>query len=281
MPLNFFEREVSNVNLSVSSPPSPISIAESDDLDDLDDSLEIDYENIELKITEDNVIFGITDTFDLDRIEHYRIDINDINEAENEDGNTLLHLSCIEGNYENVHAFIWKGFDLNKQNKKGETPFNLACFHGHLNIIKLLVKNGADYKKPRMQSNYILETSLILAVKGANIDIIKYLVEELGVNVHERTYEGYNAYNISSFQTQITDINTMFDENVKINNRKIKEYLFVKTFPFSKYTEPVKIKCHKKVDNEDNSDSEDDYTKDYEEDYEDREDKDDIFITVG
>ena len=240
-----------------------VSIAETEILEE-----DLDLELVELKVTENNTIFG--NNIDL---EHYKIDVKD--EVTIYNGNTLLHIACIEGNYEDVSRLITFGYNPNKINNSNETPFHLACFYGYINIVKFLVRNGADYNKNIKVdsiSDKIRDTSLTLATRGYNLNIIKYLIEVLDIDVQIRTDEGYNAYEISYYENN----NYNSNEIDKENNKKIIEYLFHKTYPlidkkFINYGNYRNSKINRKIEDVEEieeieeieeSEEEDNYAKD-------------------
>ncbi|CAG0896064.1 unnamed protein product [Cyprideis torosa] len=62
--------------------------------------------------------------------------VPDLNQ-QNEEGNTLLHLWCQDGNEEAVKCLLKQGVDNDIQNKKGETALDIARAKGALHIAAL------------------------------------------------------------------------------------------------------------------------------------------------
>lgn len=59
-------------------------------------------------------------------------------------GNTLLHLAVLQGIEDKVKYFIYRGFDVNKQNFEGQTPLYIACLSNFSKIVQILLKAGAN-----------------------------------------------------------------------------------------------------------------------------------------
>lgn len=62
----------------------------------------------------------------------------------NELGETLLHQSCIKGDYEKCISLIQNGSDVNTRDYSGWTPIHEASNHGFTSILMLLIENGAN-----------------------------------------------------------------------------------------------------------------------------------------
>ena len=70
--------------------------------------------------------------------------ILDLNYQNNE-GNSYLHLSVLERNYEISEGLIKKGIYINFQNNEGNTALHLAYILGDNKMIDLLLKNNIDF----------------------------------------------------------------------------------------------------------------------------------------
>ena len=58
--------------------------------------------------------------------------------CQNKNGDTLLHVACVEGDLAIVKA-LTSGQDCtacNCQNKKGDTPLHVACNEDHVDIVR-------------------------------------------------------------------------------------------------------------------------------------------------
>jgi len=87
---------------------------------------------------------------------------------------TLVHIAAKEGNMELLELLKEKGCDLNTANKYDEVPFLRAFWSGDVEPVKFFIDNGAAD----------LNDGLLIAAKKANLDLLKYFIEEKGVDVN-------------------------------------------------------------------------------------------------
>lgn len=62
----------------------------------------------------------------------------------NAKGETRLHESCINGNYQLVKMLIEQGHAINVRDNAGWLPLHEAANHGHRDVVELLLDNGAQ-----------------------------------------------------------------------------------------------------------------------------------------
>lgn len=102
------------------------------------------------------------------------------------EGNTPLHLACLNGRDHNVELIIRhekandSGSSLEKLNRSGMTPLHIAAQEGFPNIVKILLKAGCDAEKTTPAANDKL-TPLMIAAQFGHLTIVK--LYECGVNV--------------------------------------------------------------------------------------------------
>jgi len=59
-------------------------------------------------------------------------------------GNNLLTLAAIKGNFQMVKLLIENGYSPNTCNHEGQTPLHFAIRHNYTRTINILIHNGAD-----------------------------------------------------------------------------------------------------------------------------------------
>ena len=180
----------------------------------------IEYSNIPKKPTIFDYINHQNELSDIiEKINKYLDNNGDIN-AVNKNGNTLLMEAVAIGYYDLADYLIEKNADISITNNKGEnalilsanypyilnllinnkadinavdnngkTALHYACEGGDLYSVKLLIKSGADINK----RDILGKTMLMYAVENENFDLIKYLVEDLKVDINEKDDWGQNA----------------------------------------------------------------------------------------
>ena len=101
-------------------------------------------------------------------------DNKNIIDIQDEDGNSLLHHTCKEGNLNITQKILKYNCNINLQNKKGQTPLHLATREGHENICKLLVDQGANLNIFDYDKNTILHYSYLYNY----MELFKYFVSK-------------------------------------------------------------------------------------------------------
>lgn len=105
----------------------------------------------------------------------------------NSKGENALILSA---NYPYIlNLLINNKADINAVDNNGKTALHYACEGGDLYSVKLLIKSGADINK----RDILGKTMLMYAVENENFDLIKYLIENLKVDINEKDDWGQNA----------------------------------------------------------------------------------------
>ena len=89
-----------------------------------------------------------------------------------ENGNTMLHYSCDEGNIKIVEKLLNSNCDPNIKNNKNETPLHLASKKGLYDICHILLDNGASLDMYDLELN----TPIHHACLNNHIILLKYLL---------------------------------------------------------------------------------------------------------
>ena len=82
----------------------------------------------------------------LEKFKEAKFDVN----QKDKDGNTGLHLACINGRFNVIEIFIQNSIkyniQLNAKDKNRCTAFHVACKNGHPKIAKLLIQKCDELK---------------------------------------------------------------------------------------------------------------------------------------
>ena len=125
------------------------------------------------------------DNEDLEYLSHY---INSRIVDKSKSVNSLLGAAIsLNKNLEIINYLISLGADINAEDElTSTTPLEMACYIGNLDIIHLLLQKGAKY--------HLNDFSLLfLALKGNNLAVLKFLINELGMNVNCMSQEEHET----------------------------------------------------------------------------------------
>lgn len=92
-------------------------------------------------------------------------------------------------NLEALKTTIAAGANVNsKIGKTGETLLDMAAYHGRFEFVKYLIEHGAEVSTKGGDW-----TTLMWAVESGNLDLVKYLVEVVKVDVNSKNRSGNTA----------------------------------------------------------------------------------------
>ncbi|RJR07138.1 ankyrin repeat domain-containing protein [Candidatus Parcubacteria bacterium] len=110
-----------------------------------------------------------------------------INNAINQDGDTLLHYAARYGQPEIAELLIENGANINATNiKNNQTPLYLAVFFNDVEITSLLIKNGADVNIKDFKG----VTTLHIALSNNRNEALVMLLIKSGSNVNVKDNNG-------------------------------------------------------------------------------------------
>ncbi|XP_063923686.1 uncharacterized protein LOC135137861 [Zophobas morio] len=173
------------------------------------------------------------------------IDVN----AQNENGTTALHLTCLEGVYENVETLLNcaasinttdknnknalhyasasrtvnpkiiklllnKGISVDCQHKNGTTPLQIACREGVYKNAETLLDSGAWLNMTDERNENALHYAL--ASNKVNQKIIKLLLDK-GINVNAQNKHGITALHIACLEGVYESVETLLDSGVSLD----------------------------------------------------------------
>ena len=110
---------------------------------------------------------------------------------------SALISAAVYNHLEIVKYFIEeKEMDINHAYGNGWTVLMTACDNGHLNIVKYLIEHGANINaKTNHGSTVLMEASY--GSRFANLETVKYLVEEKGMDINHADDKGWTALTCS------------------------------------------------------------------------------------
>ncbi len=141
-----------------------------------------------------------------------------------------------KGNEEIIDYLIVKGADIHHRDTDGNTLLHLSALNGHASIVKRCVEL---HELDIQSKNNLGETPLMLSVQGNNISLVTYLLDK-GANVDHENNKGETALfyttenNLSMFNLLVSkgaDVShkTIDNTTLLINAAENKNYTVVKT----------------------------------------------------
>ena len=136
------------------------------------------------------------------------------------DGNTLLHNACAEGNTALVEFLMKKGVDIQKPNGQGDAPIHVACKCFQLNFLKaILGSKDCDPNQQNAEGNTALHIVCRMRT-GSEIQFLEMLTSAPGINPTIVNHEG-----IVPFEVVDRDGNTLLHNACIEGNIRIAELL--------------------------------------------------------
>eukprot|EP01038_Epipyxis_sp_PR26KG_P005334 gene5334-7401_t len=137
----------------------------------------------------------------------------------NAEGNTVLHLACIDDNEDAVNELV-NVFEtesskliLNCFNIIGETPLLISVRKGSLAIVDILLKAGSDVNLANPNGL----SPLILAIKSNNLIIVERLLVDSNIDVDQQDDHGCTALWIASKFGHFAVLNRLLAANADLN----------------------------------------------------------------
>eukprot|EP00750_Incisomonas_marina_P011094 INCI16340.3.p1 GENE.INCI16340.3~~INCI16340.3.p1 ORF type:complete len:3429 (+),score=572.84 INCI16340.3:1084-10287(+) len=95
-----------------------------------------------------------------------------------------LFLACQKNNASRARDIVQRrGVRVNVTNEAGFTPLMVATTHGGVDTVRAILSLKANAAAPHVQSG---KTPLMMAAEALNLEIVKVLIEEAGVDPHAR-----------------------------------------------------------------------------------------------
>ncbi|XP_046346164.2 ankyrin repeat domain-containing protein 50-like [Haliotis rufescens] len=121
----------------------------------------------------------------------------DLSLAYNTAGSNVLHLACFNGHVDVVKYLLSQDtLNVNSRGLMKRTPMMRAAEKGHKEVVELLVSKGADASLVDKSGNNILH----LACQRGQMEVVKYIVSKVIVDVNAKNKKRKTAANIASSQ---------------------------------------------------------------------------------
>ncbi|XP_059487008.1 serine/threonine-protein phosphatase 6 regulatory ankyrin repeat subunit A-like [Neocloeon triangulifer] len=160
------------------------------------------------------------------------------------DGGTALHQACVSGNLATAKFILELGrLDVTDKQRDGSTPLHVAAGRGHLDMVKLLLENGAELQSLNdhgllpfhcaarsgnvatlrffiEECGFLLEktgrgdNALLLSSKNKKVDVMQYLVEDLGLETDIVDSKGSGLFLNACFGGNIESVRYLIDNDL-------------------------------------------------------------------
>ncbi|XP_071098244.1 uncharacterized protein [Haliotis cracherodii] len=128
--------------------------------------------------------------------------------------NNLLHIACLGGNSDIVSDLLSREMDINARGQYGRTPLMLAAQKGHTPLINLLIRHGVNSKLVDRDGN----SAIHMACLGAELNVMKYLVEKEGFDVNEKGKNGMTPVMIAAEKSYEDIVRYLVEKNCDLNS---------------------------------------------------------------
>lgn len=135
----------------------------------------------------------------------------------NGDGQTGLHLACVEGHAAVCALLLERGADANQADATdwSDTPFSRACQEGHVECVRLLLDHGVSVNQTHLNGF----TGLIESCSRGQVAVTELLLER-GADVNQGDeVEGDTPFLWSCYQGELECARLLLSRGVAVNQR--------------------------------------------------------------
>ena len=152
---------------------------------------------------------------------------------------TALFLASMDGNDRFVELLCKNGADVNFQQQGDLTPLYYAVNNNHVNVVKILLKYRA-----RQDLYYKTFSSLYLASKNGNLEIVKLLVEA-GTNINYKPRDNQSALNSAVVNKHLSVVEYLLDHGADIETRNEDNFTPLFFACLNKHYDMVELLCQR------------------------------------
>jgi ankyrin repeat protein len=129
--------------------------------------------------------------------------------AQDEDGETPLHLASLMGRVEVAHTLIERGADVTAPDDDGKTPLHLASQMGRVEVVRVLIERGADVtsKNENGETPLHLVSTWSSWLRPQDYARVAGLLIEHGANVNARNSYGSTPFRLLSQRWDAAKVN--------------------------------------------------------------------------
>ncbi len=139
----------------------------------------------------------------------------DVN-AEDNDGNTPLHLAAYHNRFDVVALLINKGADVNAKSDKGNTPLHLAAYSDADDVATLLINKGADVTAKNSDDI----TPLHLVNMPSEVKVATLLIAK-GADVNARDTAGNTPLRWAAYSNAVDVVALFIDKGADVNAKDV------------------------------------------------------------
>lgn len=133
-------------------------------------------------------------------------------DAKDNEGNTLLHVACLNGKKNVVDFLISHDVDVNAKNNRGNPALHFAALGGSADIVEILLENGAEINAQDNRGFSALRFAVFRGFK----DVVSLLVDK-GADVNEQNTEwGGSLLHTACISNRINLIETLIAKGIDV-----------------------------------------------------------------
>jgi ankyrin repeat protein len=144
------------------------------------------------------------------------------------------------GRMDVVDCMLQEGVDINSGLSIGRTPVHVASGMGDVDIFQELVKRGADIGR----ADFNEYTCLHYAVACGKLEMVRYLVDELGFDIERKNLVGYTALGLAMCENRIAIAEFLISRGARFERN-----IYYDVGYFHSFEGPTAMLCVRDIDN--------------------------------